>query len=578
MANNPVVSRKTIRDIFIEYKLLSAEQLDKAMGEAKNSQKPLQQVVVDLKLADRVDVLQVLSKEWRVRAVDLAEMDVDPEVVKMVTEPNARRHFALPFAKEDRVLLVAMADPRDFFISEDIHLRTGFDVQSYLALPEDILRELNKVYGVGAGGNVSAEDMVKGITEQVPDESGSISLEKVEEAVDVTEVDASAPEVERIVNAVIVGALQIKASDIHIEPFENKFIVRYRVDGILREAPFQIPMSYRNAVIAKIKIMTNQMDITERRKPQDGRIQVNAKGSPIEFRVNMVPTVFGESCVMRVLDRASVRVDLNKLGFHPDLLAKFKQVLAKPYGLLLVCGPTGSGKSTTLYAALNAINTPDTKILTAENPVEYNLAGIIQTNINTDIGFTFAEALRAFLRQDPDIIMVGEIRDKETAQIAMEAAMTGHFVFSTIHTNDAPSAVARLHEMGVPSFLIGGTVEAVLAQRLVRRVCPNCSKQVQPSDVVKEVFGKFSIDITKGKFMQGKGCDVCTKTGFKGRAGIHELLIMDEDVRRVLLTEVSSVPIRDVAVRNGMRLMMLDGLIKVAQGVTTVEEVLAATQ
>ncbi len=577
MANNPnVLGRKTIKDIFLEHKLLSADKMEKALAEAKNTQKPLQQVVVDMKLAERVDVLQVLSKEWRVRAVDLAEMDVDADVVKIVSEQNARRHLALPFAKEDKVLLVAMADPRDFFISEDIHLRTGLEVQSYLALPEDILRELGKVYGLG--GTANAEEMVKGITEQIPDSDGGISLEKMEEAVDVAEVDASAPEVERIVNAVILGALQQKASDIHIEPFEKKLVVRYRVDGNLREAKFQIPMSYRNAVIAKIKIMTNQMDITERRKPQDGRIQVSAKGNPVEFRVNMVPTVFGESCVMRVLDRASVRVDLNILGFHPDLMEKFKQILQRPYGLMLVCGPTGSGKSTTLYAALNSVNSPDTKILTAENPVEYNLDGIIQTNVNPDIGFTFADALRAFLRQDPDIIMVGEIRDKETAQIAMEAAMTGHFVYSTIHTNDAPSAVARLHEMGVPSFLIGGTIEGVLAQRLVRRVCKECARPTTLTDEMKVVFEKYQVDISKAKFMKGKGCDACNKSGYKGRAGIHELLVMDDDIRRLLLSEVSAQPIRDLAVKNGMRLMMLDGLIKVTQGVTTVEEILAATQ
>jgi type IV pilus assembly protein PilB len=575
MANKQsIISRKTIKDILCEHSLLDEEGVKKATEEAKKSQKPLQQVVVDLKLADRVDVLQALSKEWRVRAVDMAEMEVDPDVVKVVTEQNARRHFAIPFAKEEGVLLVAMADPRDFFISEDIHLRTGFEVQSYLALPEDILRELDKVYGVGAG--VKAEEMVAGIGEQIPEESG-ISLEKVEEAVDVTEIDASAPEVERIVNAIIVGALQSKASDIHIEPFEHRFIVRYRVDGNLREAKFQIPMSFKNALIAKLKIMTNQMDITERRKPQDGRIQVSAKGNPVEFRVNMIPTVFGESCVMRVLDRASVRVDMDILGFHPEVKKNFVEILTKPYGLVLVCGPTGSGKSTTLYAALNSINDPDTKILTAENPVEYNLDGIIQTNINPDVGFLFSDALRAFLRQDPDIIMVGEIRDKETAQIAMEAAMTGHFVFSTIHTNDAPSAVARLHEMGVPSFLITGTVEAVLAQRLLRRNCKDCSKPIKPTDEYKQIYEKAKIDISKAKFMKGKGCATCNGTGYKGRAGIHELLIMDDDVRKLMLKEVSAQPIREVAVKNGMRLMMHDGLIKAAQGITSPEEVIATT-
>ncbi|OVE76625.1 hypothetical protein BVX98_05445 [bacterium F11] len=576
MANNPnVLGRKTIKDIFVEHKLLNDEDIEKALRESKNAQKPLQQVVVDLKLTDRVDVLQILSKEWRGRAVDLAEMDVDPEVVKVVSEQNARRHLALPFAKEDRVLLVAMADPRDFFIAEDIHLRTGFEVQSYLALPEDILRELDKVYGVGSG--VQSEELVKGITEQVAEE-GAISLESIEDAVDVAEIDASAPEVERIVNAIILGALQQKASDIHVEPFENRFIVRYRIDGDLREAKFQIPMSYKAAVIAKIKIMTNQMDITERRRPQDGRIQVTAKGNPVEFRVNMIPTVFGESCVMRVLDRSSVKVNLDILGFHPEVLTRFRELIRIPYGLMLVCGPTGSGKSTTLYAALNAINEPDSKILTAENPVEYNLDGIIQTNINTDIGFTFADALRAFLRQDPDIIMVGEIRDKETAQIAMEAAMTGHLVFSTIHTNDAPSAIARLHEMGVPSFLVGGTLEGVLAQRLVRRICKDCARPTQATDTAKKVFEKYNIDISKAKFKKGKGCAACMESGFKGRAGIHEFLVMDEDVRRMMLKEVAAGPIREVAVKNGMRLMLLDGLIKVTQGLTTVEEILAATQ
>jgi type IV pilus assembly protein PilB len=281
---------------------------------------------------------------------------------------------------------------------------------------------------------------------------------------------------------------------------------------------------------------------------------------------------------MRVLDRASVRVDMDLLGFHPELMAKFKEIIVKPYGLMLVCGPTGSGKSTTLYAALNSINSPDTKILTAENPVEYNLDGIVQVNINPEINFTFAEALRAFLRQDPDIIMVGEIRDKETAQIAMEAAMTGHLVFSTIHTNDAPSAVARLHEMGVPTFLISGTLEGVLAQRLVRRNCKDCTRPFQVTDEMKAIYDKFQIDISNARFMKGKGCPTCNSTGFKGRLGIHEFLTMTDSIRHVLLTEVSSQPIREQAVKEGMRLMMIDGLIKVAQGHSTVEEIIAATQ
>lgn len=479
-ASNP----KGVIEILLSRKLVTESQLQPAVEECRKGDITLQQAVVKRKILDKTVVLKALSEEWRIKAVNLTDIEVDLDVVKVIPEATARRHKATPFAKEENVLFVAMVDPRDFFAVEDIQLRTGFEVQPYLALPDDIGALLDKAYGVStsaATADVSVEDIIKGVAAGA---SGSGSDELTvggiqEELADVAEVSADAPEVEKLVNAIILGALQQKASDIHIEPFEKKLVLRYRIDGSLREAPFALPYPYRNALIAKIKIMTNQMDITERRKPQDGRIQVTARGNPIEFRVNMVPTVFGEACVMRVLDRSSIQVDMGKMGFLPDTLNRFKEILQRPYGLVLVCGPTGSGKSTTLYAALNSINTPDMKILTAENPVEYNLPGIVQVNVNQEIGFDFAIALRAFLRQDPDIVMVGEIRDKETAQIAMEAAMTGHLVFSTIHTNDAPSAVARLHEMGVPNFLVASAIEAVLAQRLVRRVCKDCKEPLK---------------------------------------------------------------------------------------------------
>ena len=387
---------------------------------------------------------------------------------------------------------------------------------------------------------MNVEDILKGVTGDGG--SDDITVGGKEEVSDVADVSADAPEVEKLVNAIILGALQSKASDIHIEPFEKKLSLRYRIDGLLRDAPFSLPFSYRNALIAKLKIMTNQMDITEHRKPQDGRIQVMAKGHPIEFRVNVVPTVFGESCVMRVLDRASIQVDMNKMGFLPDTLVTLRDVLQRPFGLVLVCGPTGSGKSTTLYAALNSINTPDMKILTAENPVEYNLPGIVQVNINQDIGFDFASALRSFLRQDPDIVMVGEIRDKETAQIAMEAAMTGHLVFSTIHTNDAPSAVSRLHEMGVPDFLVSSTIEAVLAQRLVRRVCKDCKEPFKPTAEMLQVFAENKVDTSKATFFKGRGCGTCNLIGYKGRLGVHELLVMNNAIRALCLQQVASGP------------------------------------
>jgi type IV pilus assembly protein PilB len=570
-------NRKSITDILVARKLLNESQIRPAIDDAQRSDKPLQQVIVDKKILEKNVVLKALSEEWRIKAVNLADMEVDLDVVKVIPEATARRHNAVPFAKEENVLFVAMSDPRDFFAVEDIQLRTGFEVQPYLALPSDVGALLDKAYGTSTTtSDVTVEDILKGVGGGTDGGADDLQLEQsMEQVSEVAEVSADAPEVEKLVNAMIIGALQQKASDIHIEPFEKKILLRYRVDGNLREAPFSLPYTYRNALIAKIKIMTNQMDITEHRKPQDGRIQVTAKGSPIEFRVNVIPTVFGESCVMRVLDRTSIQVDMGKMGFIPDTLEKFKEVLDRPYGLILVCGPTGSGKSTTLYAALNSINQPDVKILTAENPVEYNLPGIVQININQEIGFTFAEALRSFLRQDPDIIMVGEIRDKETAQIAMEAAMTGHLVFSTIHTNDAPSAVARLHEMGVPNFLVASTIEACLAQRLVRRICKDCKEPIKPTPEMKSLFDENRIDISKATFFKGKGCATCNLMGYKGRLGVHELLVLNSDIRRLLLTEVAAGPVRELALKAGMRTLFQDGLMKVAQGLTTIEEVVA---
>jgi type IV pilus assembly protein PilB len=570
---------KGVVEILLNRKLATESQLQPAVEEARKGEKLVQQLVVDKNILDKTVVLKALSEEWRIKAVNLTDIEVDLDVVKVIPEATARRHKAAPFAKEENVLFVAMVDPRDFFAVEDIQLRTGFEVQPYLALPADINALLDKAYGTtvaAATSEVSVEDIIKGVAASGDGSEAEIQVGGVEEVSDVAEVSADAPEVEKLINAIILGALQQKASDIHIEPFEKKLILRYRVDGSLREAPFSLPYPFRNALIAKVKIMTNQMDITEHRKPQDGRIQVTAKGNPIEFRVNVVPTVFGESCVMRVLDRSSIQVDMSKMGFLPDTLKRFQGVLQRPYGLILVCGPTGSGKSTTLYAALNSINTSDVKILTAENPVEYNLGGIVQVNVNQDIGFDFATALRAFLRQDPDIVMVGEIRDKETAQIAMEAAMTGHLVFSTIHTNDAPSAVARLHEMGVPNFLVASAIEAVLAQRLVRRICKDCKEPMKATPEMTQMFEQYKIDTSKATFYKGRGCGTCNLVGYKGRVALHELLLVDNEIRSMCLSEVAAGPIRQLAIKGGMRGLFLDGLTKVVMGMTTLDEVLSA--
>ncbi|OGS00679.1 MAG: hypothetical protein A2V88_07295 [Elusimicrobia bacterium RBG_16_66_12] len=600
MAVKGLQRRKTVQEIVVERKLLTEEQLKQANADVAKTGKSFQQAVIDGGAIGKAHLLKALSEEWQVKAVDLVQMDVDAEVAKTVPEAVSRRHVAIPFAKEENVLFVAMADPRDFFVAEDIQLRTGLQVQPYLALPHDILAALDLAYGRGEGEalNRLMTDVAKNEASAVPD-AGGLEIQKDDAKTDITDIDASAPEVEKFVNAIILGALSIKASDIHIEPFEDpagknsKILLRYRVDGRLLPGPFTVPWGYRNAIAAKIKIMTNSMNITERRIPQSGRIQILAQGNPIEFRVEMVPTVYGESCVMRILDRKSVQVDIMKMGFMEDTLDKFLNLLKgiggkKNFGLIVVCGPTGSGKSTTLYAALNHVNRPDIKILTAENPVEYNLDGIGQVPVNPDLKlggdkkFDFATALRSFLRLDPDVIMVGEIRDEETAHIAMEAAMTGHLVFSTIHTNDAASTISRLTDMGLPSFMVATTIKAILAQRLSRRLCPACRVPHDPTPEEIKIFEENGVALPKGSKIHGPppagGCDQCKNLGYKGRVGMHELLVMTDTLRAFCLKDVAADPVRKMAMKEGMRLISQDGLEKVKMGLTTCREVLGGTE
>ncbi|PKM97204.1 MAG: type II secretion system protein GspE [Elusimicrobia bacterium HGW-Elusimicrobia-3] len=587
--------KRNMREILIESKLISEEQMAAVEDNAKKDGRHVQQSLLEGKLIPELQLLKVLADEWGFKAVDLSKMEPPPEVVQLLPEQIARKQMCVPFARQDNALALAMADPRDFLILEDIGLRTGLDVKPYLALAPWILKVLDTVYGKQDSAQVA--QLVEQVqqSQTVPEgDEGAISMAN-EEKKDISDVDASAPEVEKLVNAIILGALSIKASDIHIEPFEDpngknsKVMVRYRVDGMLRAASFSIPWAYRQAISAKIKIMSNSMNITERRIPQSGRIQIIAKGNPIEFRVEIVPTVFGESCVMRILDRASVRVDIKIMGFLPDtekkLLDQFKGIGGKKnFGLMLVCGPTGSGKSTTLYGCLNYVNRPDIKIITAENPVEYNIDGIIQVPVNPDVSlggnkkFDFASALRSFMRLDPDVIMVGEIRDEETAHIALEAAMTGHLVFSTIHTNDAPSALERLTQMGLPRFVVANTMKAVLAQRLARRLCKDCKEEGAPSPEEIAVFEANNVKIPAGsKIWKPKGCDICKGTGFKGRCGMHELLVLNDEIRMQLLKDPSAIPVKEIAMRNGMRTIAMDGLEKVLLGLTTVKEVLGGT-
>ncbi|MBI3554445.1 MAG: Flp pilus assembly complex ATPase component TadA [Elusimicrobia bacterium] len=600
MAVKGLQRHKTVKEILSERKAVPEEELAKAEAEAQAENKSLQQLVVDKKLMPKAAMLKALSEDWQVEEANILQMDINADVVKILPEKVARKHLAVAFAKEENTISFAMGDPRDLFIVEDLQLRTGLEIKPYLAMPSDILATLDAAWGKGGGA------LIKAIEEEAPPiedwgipKDENLELVKAAEAkADIAKVDASAPVIEKMVNAIILAALSMKASDIHIEPFEDpagkdsKILVRYRIDGVLVPGPHKIPWAYRQAIAAKIKIMTNSMNITERRIPQSGRIQVLNKGNPIEFRVEMLPTVYGEACVMRILDRASVKVDIRKMGFLTDTLERFLGLLKgiggkKNFGLVLVCGPTGSGKSTTLYAALNYINKPQIKILTAENPVEYNLDGIVQIPVNPDLKlgedkkFDFAMALRSFLRFDPDVIMVGEIRDEETAHIAMEAAMTGHLVFSTIHTNDAPSAISRLSEMGLPAFLVATTVKAVLAQRLSRRLCADCKQAHEPTPEEVKLFKEHKVELPAGTKIFGPpkegGCTACKGIGYKGRVGLHELLVMDDDVRAVCLHTSAVDMIRAAGQKRGMRLIAQDGFEKVKQGLTTIREVLGGS-
>ena len=587
--------KRNMREILIEDKLVPEAQYKAAEDTAKAENKSVQQVILEQKLLPDLKLLKVLADEWGFKAVDLSKMEAPADVVQLLPEAVARKQLCVPFARQDNSLFLAMSDPRDFLIVEDIGLRTGLDVKPYLALATWVLKILDTVYGKQDSAQVA--QLVESVAQSQADhkadgEEETFSLAAEAEKKDISDIDATAPEVEKLVNAIILGALSTKASDIHIEPFEDpngknsKVLIRYRVDCMLRVASFSVPWAYRQAISAKIKIMTNSMNITERRIPQSGRIQIIAKGNPIEFRVEMVPTVYGESCVMRILDRASVRVDIKIMGFLPDTEKKLLEQFAgiggkKNFGLVLVCGPTGSGKSTTLYACLNYVNRPDIKIITAENPVEYNIDGIVQVPVNPDVSlggnkkFDFASALRSFMRLDPDVIMVGEIRDEETAHIALEAAMTGHLVFSTIHTNDAPSALERLTQMGLPRFVVANTMKAVLAQRLARRLCKDCKVEADPTPEELAVFEANNVKVPAGaKVCRAKGCEVCKGSGYKGRVGMHELLVLNEEIRLQLLKDPSAIPVKEIAMKNGMRTIAMDGLEKVLMGLTTVKEVL----
>jgi len=562
--------KKDIGELLVEEKFITEKQLQKALEQAKKTSESLQRILVNMGFVTDKDITEVIGKQMGVEFIDLEEYEIDPELARSVPEHLAQRYKVIPVAQRENTLTLAMVDPLNVIAIDDIRLITGFEIDPVIATEEAIISAINRQYGVTELAEV--QETVKDISatdygtlemEEVQEEE--ISLDKLKELVD------EAPIV-RVVNMIISQAINDKASDIHIEPEVKSVRVRYRIDGVLHDV-MSPPKHIQAPMVSRVKIMAN-MDIAERRIPQDGKIHLRHDNREFDLRVSTIPTIHGEKVVMRILDKSSVLLGLNKLGFYPETQSLFESIVEKPYGMILVTGPTGSGKSTTLYACLNKLNTGAENIITVEDPVEYQLAGVNQVQVNEKAGLNFANALRSFLRQDPDKIMVGEIRDTETAQIAVEAALTGHLVLSTLHTNDASGAVSRLIEMGIEPFLVSSSVIGILAQRLVRTICPNCKEQYTPPQDAVRQFGFLSMAETDIIFYRGRGCDHCKMTGYRGRTGVFELLEITDRIRSLALQRSSSSEIRQAAIEEGMKTMQDDGLRKVVDGITTIEECL----
>lgn len=531
--------------------------------EAAAQIKPEEIKVVKTKTPKDID-MENRAKKMRVTYVDISLLTLDMKISGIIPEDLAKRDKLICVDKNENRITVAMADPMDVFAIDDVKMRTGLEVTVVLSAVEDIDRAIVQIYGEDISWKSKLEE-----------DFGDVKMDVVSDEDRADEDVVIDQPVIIAVNKIISQALENKASDIHIEPFEGELIVRYRIDGILHEV-MKFPKSVAPALISRVKIMSN-LDIAEKRIPQDGRIHLVIKKSDIDFRVSTLPSLYGESVVMRILDRKNMQVDLIKLGFADKDLNTFQKLVSRPNGIVLVTGPTGSGKTTTLYSCLHFINKPDTKILTIEDPIEYNLKGVVQVQTHARVGLTFAAGLRSFLRQDPDIIMVGEIRDKETAAIAVESALTGHLVLSTLHTNDSVGAVTRLIDMSIEPFLLASTLNGVLAQRLVRKVCQNCKKEVKKYPEILEKMKEYGIDEKDVTLLKGEGCSVCNNTGYKGRLGIYELFRATDAIKDMIIKRIPSNALMEQAKKDGLTSLFEDGLKKVASGQTTYEELCRAT-
>ena len=566
------VSRR-LGDLLVAEGLINQEQLRRALAEQKGTSEKLGSLLVRLNLVNEDQLVGFLSRQYGIPSITLSQLDVDPDVLKLVPPQIAKKYEVLPVKRTGNTLTLAMADPTNVFALDDVAFMTNLQVLPVVGSQGAIRKALERSYST----QMSA---ISEVISELEGEVGDVEVLDDNEAsakIDIFELKESADEapIVRLVNMVLVDAIRRGASDIHLEPYEKVFRVRFRVDGVLHEI-MTPPKRLEPALISRVKIMAN-LDIAERRLPQDGRIKLRYNAHEIDFRVSTLPTIFGEKTVMRLLDQDALQLDLTKLGFDPWSLEHFQKAIHSPYGMILITGPTGSGKTTTLYSAIHTVNSPDINIMTAEDPVEYNLKGVNQVQIHDEIGRTFGAALRSFLRQDPDVILVGETRDLETAQIGVRAALTGHLVLTTLHTNDCPSTIARLLDMGIPPFLVSSSLLLILAQRLGRKVCKDCREPYEADEDSLVPYGHLPQGLGSCTFYRGKGCATCSFTGMKGRVAIYEVMPVTQEIRDLILRNAPTAEIREVAESQGMKTLRQSGLLKVIDGTTTVEEVLRVT-
>jgi type IV pilus assembly protein PilB len=591
---------ENIGEIAVRGNLITSQQYQQAIGEQKVKGGSLGANMIRMGMVKEDELLSLLSRYFKVPSVKLSNMQLDKKALELVPASMAKKHLVFPISRVGAKLTIAMADPNNFLAIDEIKFITSFNVEPVVASDYEIIDAIKKYYGGGGGlngkGSVSIDardytlsDEEMGTIEEFEDSdmidvgdfdalvTGAVDKVEVVEGTEEGEGradDIDAPVI-KLVNGILINGIKLGASDIHFEPYERTFRVRYRVDGVLRKA-LGLPIQIKNATVSRLKIMS-RLDIAEKRLPQDGRIKLRLGRREMDFRVSVLPTLFGEKVVLRLLDKSALQLDMTKLGFEEASLGQFSEAIHKPVGMVLVTGPTGSGKTTTLYSALSELNKESDNIITAEDPIEFNFMGINQVQMHEEIGLTFASSLRSFLRQDPDIIMVGEIRDFETAQIAIQAALTGHLVMSTVHTNDAPGTITRLIDMGIEPFLITSSVLLILAQRLARKVCTECKEPIKVNPKLLLGLGVPREEIDSFTVYKGKGCAICSNTGYKGRIGLYEVMPLWDEVKELVLSRASTVDVKRVAIRLGMKTLRMAGIAKIKEGMTTVEEILRTT-